>query len=1148
MIKDKKSPKIFILIIILICLTYIDVIYADYLFKRGEIRYTSKFVTNIFDAKDINGDKIIELACLLNNGEVGIGFFDKSFILQNFISISNDKRKINDIAIGDVFNDKSNVIIAVGGKNLYLFKLLEGNKIELIYQKVLYEKGEYGLEIKGDTQNWQRRKLDDLEARLVEVSDIDNDGKNEIILTKEDIWTLSDAPTYIFQVLKWTGKEFKTILLKDRNFGRGDEGGIYIEDVNFDGFNEYMVMNKVSGYKGNEVSIVHNGISGIGKLGSLRVIAVCGISGVEKEGKKVGVVQISKLNRDSFVGIRSKVESVILPEYFKKGGKYAPIFTSTPIENYKRFKFLDIDSDGYNELIVNCDNGFYIVKEVGLQLIGGQDTKKVLEEVIKKRYLEWVDKVDKLIEGRVNISDESLKEFIEKEMLSQQRWSEEERYFKAGDLLYLQKKYEEALVNYNELIKEKKDNIWVRNGYYRLGFYYYNNKQNEEAIRIINEMIKEYPNSESIGKGYLILGKIYQEKKEYLKAKENYYNAKERLSTKEITEDFNLNYAICLIEAGDREENKEGSKILEEMDKEWWENTPKVMDFKVQYYLGKAYENMKDIEKAVLWYKRYLGNTMRDAEFREYCKDRIDIIEKEMRRAEDKEMIGEEKPLIYLGEDYDTKGDWIGYYGNYSYVLCAMTGWSDRVGGEISPIFYHPRKMQKPLRNKSNEKALIYTVDIDDKNDATRYWLSEYKIGNKAGLFDPHTGLYRSSSWDDHGEIYPRNHAGPDLVVTLDIPKGDFFLSFYYCWGKRRYKVEIKDSNGKLFDNRNIGDFGGGAYYKYLVKGPIELNVRIYKGNSLNTTLSGIFLDKFKPLLEEVKQVEEYDYFCKEIKNEQLQFKLIKDLIFFVDKIDEEVKKVEDRELLLWMKWQIYRQLNNFEKMQTSFNQYAEELVRKIGLEETLKQLLPSDKLKLDLKDMKEGFLYQKGLLHLYKKHKSYNETVRKMIEVACDNYNPLYSKYFYTSYSRDIFKEALGILVKEEKGDELLKTLKEIIVGCNKIVLQGEVVKEIISQYGEDKITDIEQYILINSLKVTDHRAYWEIIMEYEKFINKYSNSSYIEQIWYDMLNFALSQGEKKESIRICEEYLRKYSNGKLRNVMKERLEDIKRLVRKGK
>ncbi|MFH1824313.1 MAG: hypothetical protein ABH873_03695 [Candidatus Firestonebacteria bacterium] len=112
---NTKKLKNILIVVILYIPTLVS---GDYLFKKCEIKCTPGLVINIFDAKDINKDKIVELACLLDNGEVGIRFLDKSSILQNFISLSNDRRKINDIAIGDVFGDKSDVIVAVGGKNL----------------------------------------------------------------------------------------------------------------------------------------------------------------------------------------------------------------------------------------------------------------------------------------------------------------------------------------------------------------------------------------------------------------------------------------------------------------------------------------------------------------------------------------------------------------------------------------------------------------------------------------------------------------------------------------------------------------------------------------------------------------------------------------------------------------------------------------------------------------------------------------------------------------------------------------------------------------------------------------------------------------------------------------------------------------------
>ncbi|MFH1825550.1 MAG: hypothetical protein ABH873_10080 [Candidatus Firestonebacteria bacterium] len=51
---------------------------AEYLLKAGEMKYTfgekSCKIVNIYSAEDLNNDKSVEIACILDSGEVGIGF------------------------------------------------------------------------------------------------------------------------------------------------------------------------------------------------------------------------------------------------------------------------------------------------------------------------------------------------------------------------------------------------------------------------------------------------------------------------------------------------------------------------------------------------------------------------------------------------------------------------------------------------------------------------------------------------------------------------------------------------------------------------------------------------------------------------------------------------------------------------------------------------------------------------------------------------------------------------------------------------------------------------------------------------------------------------------------------------------------------
>jgi hypothetical protein len=123
----------------------------------------------------------------------------------------------------------------------------------------------------------------------------------------------------------------------------------------------------------------------------------------------------------------------------------------------------------------------------------------------------------------------------------------------------------------------------------------------------------------------------------------------------------------------------------------------------------------------------------------------------------------------------------------------------------------------------------------------------------------------RQANWDDHGEVYAAAQEGPDLYCNLKIPSGLFVLSLYnvnynggedsadryrdYVASIRPHKAgtslrNIKDfeGDGDLVRTRFV-NFRGGVWKRFLVQGPVVLNVRIGRNNSSNTILSSVMLD-----------------------------------------------------------------------------------------------------------------------------------------------------------------------------------------------------------------------------------------------------------------------------------------------------------------
>jgi len=200
----------------------------------------------------------------------------------------------------------------------------------------------------------------------------------------------------------------------------------------------------------------------------------------------------------------------------------------------------------------------------------------------------------------------------------------------------------------------------------------------------------------------------------------------------------------------------------------------------------------------------------------------------EAARAEDGE--GAARPFVVaLPDDADTRGDWIGSYGSYVYILCGMRAPSSLYGGEGWPI--------------------DFSAATGDPEEAVRAWRSTAPAeGDRSVLREP-SGLRRTPAiYDDHGEVRPLG-AGPDLHFRLSIPEGPFLLSLYFFevdWVQyRSYRIRIYAAGeDEPLVTSQIADFLKGKYSRYAAIGPADLRIVIERGDSPNAVVSAVFLDR----------------------------------------------------------------------------------------------------------------------------------------------------------------------------------------------------------------------------------------------------------------------------------------------------------------
>jgi len=248
-----------------------------------------------------------------------------------------------------------------------------------------------------------------------------------------------------------------------------------------------------------------------------------------------------------------------------------------------------------------------------------------------------------------------------------------------------------------------------------------------------------------------------------------------------------------------------------------------------------ASEAMLDMAKAAEFCgelgeaRRLYGRVTRDSKVDWHCRQADFALR---RIAQYKPYRQKRGRIFVLPDDRTTRGDWYLGYGTRHYVLCAQNFLFDRAGGPGPKLEYK-----------------VHTTDPDEKS---RLWVTAKEDPDPAALWDPVNRVYRPANRDDYGEQYPIA-AGPDLLIDAQIPAGDHILSFYfvndhnYYEPSREYTVALETAEETLAIT-DVAAFGGGVYKRFAVRGPLALTVHIWRNLSMNTLLSGMFLDSIEPL------------------------------------------------------------------------------------------------------------------------------------------------------------------------------------------------------------------------------------------------------------------------------------------------------------
>jgi hypothetical protein len=202
-------------------------------------------------------------------------------------------------------------------------------------------------------------------------------------------------------------------------------------------------------------------------------------------------------------------------------------------------------------------------------------------------------------------------------------------------------------------------------------------------------------------------------------------------------------------------------------------------------------------------------------------------------------------PIAYISDDWQTQGDWVGRYGRQFSELCAANSpFDDTIGlGMVGQKF--SLKAADGLHTKAN--------------DVKRNWLQGLSSNDGGALWDCYVGTRRQSMWDDHGEAYSAMWESPDLQIDTTLPEGVYRMSFYFeDYDGQPHDIAHNQRDFLLLAGITPSDkadftpvararaeqFRAGVYKQFLLAGEQSYHFQIRREGSLNSMLTGIFVDR----------------------------------------------------------------------------------------------------------------------------------------------------------------------------------------------------------------------------------------------------------------------------------------------------------------
>jgi hypothetical protein len=203
----------------------------------------------------------------------------------------------------------------------------------------------------------------------------------------------------------------------------------------------------------------------------------------------------------------------------------------------------------------------------------------------------------------------------------------------------------------------------------------------------------------------------------------------------------------------------------------------------------------------------------------------------------------------FLGEEWQTQGNWMGRYGREYSILCG----ADDANKDF-------------ILGDQSKYSVTGQIGIAlNGSTSPSHWLQWEQSSDPRVLFDPEVHTRRESEWDDQGEQDDRLIEGPDIWLTVKVPGGDHRLSLYFMnkdghTRSTRFRdfivqlipAQVGVDFRATYDSptllpavaeTRVENFWPGVYERFEVSGPGTFYVKIDRNYSLNTIIQGVFID-----------------------------------------------------------------------------------------------------------------------------------------------------------------------------------------------------------------------------------------------------------------------------------------------------------------